>query len=142
MKNFSLKKVQDLQPSKAIGYVCKYFIPLSNGMHAFYNNSKYELIDHNTVKRTYFDRMPKTISDYYFKQNIDVRTIEYEFGKPELHDDKLNLCPKMKHQPQSYKTFPSDVQAKVNIILKLIQNGSTTHSMLMQIILFLQIRHH
>jgi hypothetical protein len=78
MKNFSLKKVQDLKPSeqlKAQAYVSKYFIPLSNGMHAFYNDGKYEIIDHNTILKTYFDRMPKTLKDYYFKQNIDIRTI-------------------------------------------------------------------
>ena len=121
MKIFSLKKVQDLPPSKAIAYVCKYFIPLSNGMHAFYNNGKYELIDYNTVKRTYFDRMPKTLSDYYFKQNIDIRTIEYEFGKPELHDDKLNLCPKMKHEVQSYEVFAPEIKVKVDILLNYIE---------------------
>ena len=94
MKNFILKKVQDLKPSeqsKAEAYISKYFIPLSNGMHAFFNNGKYELIDHNTIKRTYFDRMGKALSDFYFKENIDIRTTEYEFGKPTLHDDKLNL---------------------------------------------------
>ena len=123
MKNFSLKKVQDLKPSeqlKAQAYISKYFIPLSSGMHAFFNDGKFELIDHNTVKRTYFDRMPKFLSDYYFKQNIDIRTVEYEFGKPELHDDKLNLCPKMKHTIQSYKTFSSDSRDKVDIMLHYI----------------------
>ena len=122
MKNFSLKKLQDLPPSKAIAYVCKYFVVLSNGMHAFYNNGKYELIDYNTVKRTYFDRMPKTLSDYYFKQNIDIRTIEYEFGKPELHDDKLNLCPKMKHEVQSYEAFAPEIKVKVDILLNYIKD--------------------
>jgi hypothetical protein len=124
MKNFSLKKVQDLKPSeqlKAQAYISKYFIPLSSGMHAFFNDGKFELIDHNTVKRTYFDRMPKFLSDYYFKQNIDIRTIEYEFGKPTLHDDKLNLCPKMKHQIQSYITFPPDIKEKVDIMLSYIK---------------------
>ena len=124
MKNFSLKKVQDLKPSeqqKAQAYISKYFIPLSNGMHAFFNNNKYELIDHNTIKRTYFDRMPKYLSDYYFKQNIDIRTIEYEFGKPVLHDDKLNLCPMMKNTRQSFITFSTDIQDKVQIMLNYIK---------------------
>ena len=124
MKNFSLKKVQDLKPSeqlKAQAYISKYFIALSSGMHAFYNNGKYELIDHLTIKRTYFDRMPKFLSEYYFKQNIDVRTIEYEFGKPTLHDDKLNLCPSMRHSIQPYNTFPTEIQDKVNIMLNYIK---------------------
>ena len=134
MKNFSLKKIQDLKPSqqvKAVEYISKYFIPLSNGMHAFFNNGKYELIDHLTIKRTYFDRMPKLLSDYYFKTNIDIRTIEYEFGKPELHDDKLNLCPKMKHQMQSYDTFSTDTKKKVDIMLNYVKevlcSGNKSH---------------
>jgi hypothetical protein len=65
--------------------------------------------------------MPKFLSEYYFKQNIDIRTIEYEFGKPTLHDDKLNLCPSMKHSIQPYNTFPTDIQDKVNIMLNYIK---------------------
>ena len=124
MKNFSLKKVNDLKPSehlKAQVYICKYFIALSNGMHAFYNDGKYDIVNHETILKTYFDRMPKTLKDYYFKQNIDIRTIEYEFGKPELHDDKLNLCPKIKHSIQPYNTFPTDVKEKVDIMLSYVK---------------------
>ena len=133
MKNFNLKKVQDLKPSeesKAQAYVSKYFIPISNGMHGFLNNGKYELIDHNTIKRTYFDRMPKSLSDYYFKQNVDIRTIEYEFGKPTLHDDKLNLCPRMKHEIKSFDSFLPAIQEKVHVMLNYINEvlcSSNTH---------------
>lgn len=133
-KNFSLKKVQDLKPSeqgKAETYISKYFIPLSNGMHAFLNNGKYELIDHNTIKHTYFDRMSKSLSDFYFKKNIDIRTVEYEFGKPVLHDDKLNLCPKLKHSRQSYATFSDEDKSKVEIMLNYIKevlcSGNENH---------------
>ena len=69
--NFSFSKVTDIKPSqlaKTERYISKYFVVLSNGMHAFFNNGRYELIDYNTVKKTYFDRMPKQLSDYYFKQ--------------------------------------------------------------------------
>ena len=124
MKNFSLKKVQDLKPSeqlKAQAYISKYFIPLSNGCHAFYNDGKYDIVNHETILKTYFDRMPKTLKDYYFKQNIDVRTIEYEFGKPEHHDDKLNLCPKIKHSTQPYNNFSTDVKEKVDIMLSYVK---------------------
>ena len=125
-KNFNLKKVQDLKPSetsKAEAYVSKFFIPISNGMHGFYCNGKWELIDHNTIKRTYFDKMSKSLSDYYFKQNIDIRTIEYECGKPTLHDDKLNLCPKMKHEFKSFDSFSSNNPRKSPCHAKLRQRS-------------------
>jgi hypothetical protein len=75
--------------------------------------------------------MPKTLKDYYFKQNIDIRTIEYEFGKPELHDDKLNLCPKIKHSIQPYETFPNEIKEKVDIMLNYVKEvlctGNQSH---------------
>ena len=135
-KNFSFSKIIDMKPSqlaKTQTYISKYFIPLSSGMHAFFNNGKYELIDHNTIKKTYFDRMPKQLSDYYFKQNTDIRTIEYEFGKPTLHDDKLNLCPKLKHEHQPYESFSDEIKSKVQIMLGYVKevlcSGEETHYM-------------
>ena len=44
--NFSFEKVTDIKPSqlaKTQKYISKFFIPLSNGMHAFLNNNKYEI---------------------------------------------------------------------------------------------------
>ena len=50
----------------------------------------------------------------YKKQ--DLRTITYELNKPVLHDDKINLCPKMKHKYQPFKDFSDEIKAKVSIM--------------------------
>jgi len=64
-------------------------------------------------------------------QNIDIRTVEYEFGKPELHDDKLNLCPKIKHSIQPYETFPNEIKEKVDMMLNYVKEvlctGNQSH---------------
>ena len=45
MENFDLNKIKNLSLNEAKLYVDKYFIPLTNGDHAFYINSKYEMYD-------------------------------------------------------------------------------------------------
>ncbi len=46
-----------------------------------------------------------------------MRTVEYRLNQPTLHDDKLNLCPKLKHTYKPYNTFSKEIKIKVNIML-------------------------
>ena len=50
------------------------------------------------------------------QKNRDLRTITYELNKPVLHDDKINLCPKMKHEYKPFKDFSDEIKAKVSIM--------------------------
>ena len=138
--NFDFKQVDVKQntPKQIMKYISKYFIPLTDGNHIFFVNGKYTIYDQATVKKTYFDRM-SVIKDgdgndvfnpskWYFTKYSSLRTITYELNKPVLHDDKINLCPKMKHTYQPFKDFSDEIKAKVfimqNYILEVLASSN------------------
>jgi hypothetical protein len=117
MENFDLNKIKTLSPIEAKNYIDKYFIPLTNGDHAFYINSKYEIMDDAVIKKTYFKRMPSELQKYYFQDKTDLRTLSYDVNKPTLYENYLNMCPKIKQTYKKYSEFSEDIKKKVDIVL-------------------------
>ena len=110
---FCLKHIENLSKQDAKDYVIKFFIPLTNGNHAFLNNGKYEIYNEELIKKTYFKRMDKFLTTFYFEEYKDLRTVVYEINKPILFDDKLNLCPSFLHEYKPFKSFSSEIKNKV-----------------------------
>jgi len=75
MENFSFELFNNLRECDQKQYIIKYFIPLTNGKHLFYNNNKYELIRIGVLKHVYFKRFGKRLSDFYFKEYTGVKDI-------------------------------------------------------------------
>lgn len=115
-ENFNLNKLKFLSPYDAKQYITRYFVPLSNGTHAFYNDGKYEVREDQEIKRTYFNRMSKELSTYYFNEYTDIKTITYELNRPLFFDDKINLCPPLKFSPSNYTPTP-ETKEKLDFIL-------------------------
>jgi hypothetical protein len=115
IKNFSLNQQQD-----AKDYIKQYFVPLSNGTHAMLINGKYEIKEDSDVKRTYFNRMTKELQKWYFTEYTDIKTVCYKINKPVFFDDKINLCPKMKHEYKPFSEFSAQIKNKVERVLKFI----------------------
>ena len=113
IKNFSLNQQQDAKE-----YIKRFFVPLSNGTHAMLINGKYEIKEDADVKRTYFNRMTKELQKWYFTEYTDIKTVCYKINKPVFFDDKINLCPKMKHEYKPYSEFSSQLKNKVERVLK------------------------
>lgn len=122
MENFSLDKIKELSPKDAKAYLTSYFVPLTNGNHAMLVNGKYEIKEDCEVKKTYFGRMSAELNKYYFKEYTAIRTVAYDLHKPLFYDDKVNLCPPMKHKYKPYKDFPEATKKKVEIVLEFIKN--------------------
>jgi hypothetical protein len=143
-QNFNFKLINPAQ--KTIGecktYLKEFFVPLLDGSHAVLENGKYVIKDQQTVKKVYFDRMPlyKCVDDdddpkevqtfdfsnWYFKKYTDLRTITYELNKDIFFDDKINLCPRMKHQYFKYDWTENDkklkkLKQKLDIMLNYIK---------------------
>ena len=117
MENFDLAKIKNLSHNEGKTYIDKYFIPLTNGEHAFLINGQYEISDEAIIKKTYFKRMSNDLTKYYFTEKIDLRTITFDVNKPTLYDNYLNLCPKIKQTIQPYNTFSKEIKDKVDFIL-------------------------
>jgi hypothetical protein len=75
-----------------LGYIVKCFIPLTNNDHIkFKENGDYEIIDSKTLREVYFNRMERVCSDFYFKNNKNIKTLVCEMNKPMFYDNKFNI---------------------------------------------------
>lgn len=115
---FSLKQIDTLSPKDAKKYIDKYFYPLETGEHAFINNGKIDIFEESVIKKTYFNRMSKDLSNYYFKEKKELISLTYDINKPMIYDECLNLCPKIKQTYKKYSEFSKDIKKKVDFILK------------------------
>jgi dihydroxyacetone kinase-like predicted kinase len=121
-QNFDFKMLDDLSLKQQKKYLQRFFVPLKNGNHVLLENDTYEVYSQTDIKNTYFKRMPKELSTFYFEEYKELRSIVYELNKPVIFEDKLNLCPRIKHEYQEFSKFSEKVQKKVNIILSYIKD--------------------
>ena len=111
-------------------YISQYFIPLKDGNIAIFEDGKYVTKDDAIVRKVYFNRMREydigmedgvkstfSFSNWFFKKYTDIRSITYELNKDVFYDDKINLCPRMKHQYVNFEEFDEVVQKKVHVML-------------------------
>jgi hypothetical protein len=59
----------------------------------------YVVKEEQEIKRTYFNRMPKELCNYYFKEFSDIKSSIYDVNQDTFFEDKLNLCPRLKFKP-------------------------------------------
>ena len=95
MDNFSFSTLKNLSVNDAKEYIVKYFIPLSDGNHAFYNNGKYEIKSHELIMRVYINKFPKYLKPFYVNEHDKILTPVYKLNKAILYDNNLNLCPQL-----------------------------------------------
>lgn len=120
MEEFSLAQVQLYNLTDAQNYISKYFIPLQSGSHAVYMNGKFAIMEQRLVKSTFFNRMSNEINDWYFKKYLTLRTITYELNKEMVYENKLNLCPKLKHTLKPFGEFSEEIKCQVDIMLNYV----------------------
>ena len=102
-------------------YIAETIIPLFPSGHAVRRGGKWTMLQTIELRETIFGRLPKELSRFYFKDHRQVRTIVYEIGKPELYDDKLNLCPAFKFQP-SEKPLTKEVKRGLKVLKEYMLN--------------------
>ena len=120
-QSFDFKVLEDLSLKEQKTYLKRFFIPLKNGCHVLIDNDTYEIFSQTDIKNTYFNRMPKELTTFYFKEYNELRSIVYELNKPLMYENKINLCPRMKHEYKEFSTFSEKIQKRVNIILSYIK---------------------
>ena len=106
---FSFEKLWDMQRDKGNQYITQFFIPLTNGKHAFIINGKYKIYSEKMIKAVYFNRMNEDANNFYFKYHFDLRESVCEIDKPMLFDDKFNISTQYKHD---------DIDSIFNLMIK------------------------
>ena len=123
MENFCLDRIKNLSQIEAKEYLTKYFIPLTDGNHAFYINGKFQIYDSKVIKSTYFNRMSKELNEFYFKHYTSIKTITYKLNEPLfIGNDELNLCPSIKaKKTKAYNEYDDKTKEGVNSMLHFIK---------------------
>jgi hypothetical protein len=122
LENFSLAKIESLCAIDAKAYLMKYFVPLSDGNHAFYEDGKFVIREQKVIKSTYFNRMSKELNDYYFRDYTDIRKVTYELNKPIFYGDYINLCPTIKAKNDlPYSSYNDKVKQGVLAMVQFIK---------------------
>lgn len=84
MENFDLDHIRELSLSNAKNYLTQYFIPLTDGNHAFYIDGKYEIRGNEEVS-PFFKRMNKELNKFYFNEYTQLKTVKYKLNEQLVH---------------------------------------------------------
>jgi len=126
MSSFNLTHANQLSVPDAKDYIKKHFYPLSSGQHVFVEYDEVgkpvcEIKEDNIIKSVYFNRLPKVIQNYYFKEYDQIKTLTCELNKPFIYDKFINTCPALMHQPKPYNEYPISVKINVEKILHFLK---------------------
>ena len=133
MENFNLSTANamydynlDFQRPEYYDYVKKYFIPLTNGQHIMieYDDNgevMYTTKDDATIKKVYFNRMHKDMTNFYFKKYDQVKKLTCELNKPLFYGNYINTCPPFMYSVKPYEEFSSDLKEKVCVMINYLK---------------------
>ena len=124
--NFSLEHANNLPIDQCKEYITKYFFPLSSSQHVFISydkdgKSSYEIKEDMAIKKVYFNRLPKDVTDFYFKKYDKIKTLTCELNKPMLYGEFINTCPEFLHKVKPYSDFTPEIKKGVNVMLSYLK---------------------
>ena len=126
MESFNLTHANELSVSDAKDYIKRYFYPLASGLHVqveYDDDSKpfYEIKEEKVIRSVYFNRLPKVIQDFYFKEYDQIKTLTCELNKPFVFGKYINTCPALMHEVRPYQSYPEEMKGKVNLMLNFLK---------------------
>ena len=122
MSEFNLEHLaNNLSLNQGKEYIKEFFVPLTNGNHAVLSNGKYNILNDETVRKVYLNRMSKELSNFYTKEYYSLKSITYKLGEDVIIGNQLNLCPKMMHTYQPFELFDESTKESMNIMLDFIK---------------------
>ena len=76
----------------------------------------------DVIKKVYFNRLPKELYKWYFKENINIYNIVCELGKPQIYGNNINMCKTFMHTQKPYNEYSDDIKSRVDKILDFYLN--------------------
>ena len=77
----------------------------------------YEIKEDEVIKSCYFNRLPKVIYDFYFKEYDQIKTLTCEINKPFIFGKFINTCPSLLHEVKPYTDYSKEIKVKVEVML-------------------------
>ena len=103
-------------------YIREFMFPIDNG--AFYvkvenesNFIQYNQLDKTTIKSLYFDKMDKSVSDWFFKKNLDIYKVIIDTKKPAKGPNFINLYQGVNYPRKEFTSYSEQVQNKAKTFL-------------------------
>jgi hypothetical protein len=119
---FNFEIIKSLTFIEQKEYIRKHFIPLNNGNHVVLgDNDTYEIFDQATIKKVYFNRLNTDINKYYFTEYTELRNIVCILNKPQIFENKFNICPAIKSIYKPYEEHNENDKIGVQIFLNYIK---------------------
>jgi hypothetical protein len=126
MQSFDLSHANQLSISDAKEYIKRYFYPLASGLHVQVDYDEdekpvYEIKEDKVIKSVYFNRLPKVIYDFYFKEYDQIKSLTCEINKPFIFGKFINTCPSFLHELKPYSEYPKEIKVKVELMLTFLK---------------------
>jgi hypothetical protein len=113
------KIVRDMSHCEA--YVKQYFYPTKRGCHYMWDSGQFLYFSKEEARDVWFARMPKEISQWYFKGYYTLFDIINKLDKPRViiqdRVSQINLCPGVLHKKKAYNLYSQEIKSKVKIFL-------------------------
>ena len=103
-------------------YISKYIFPLEQSGHMIKFKDEWKTLTTAEIREVIFARIPKDYANYHFKRRSDLKKIVYEIGKPELYDNKINLCHPFKYERNGNYKPSKDVKQGIQILEDYMKN--------------------
>lgn len=86
-------KIQKKISEACKAYMCEYFFQSSVGNYYLWDaeDKIFFLLTEDQLKKIYMNKMPKQVSDWFFKENRKIYITVTEINKPRIYDNKINL---------------------------------------------------
>ena len=102
-------------------YIESFFVPLTNGSHAFIENGKLEMINNDSMRIVYLNRFEDDIKKWYEKKTIPKKLI-CDINKPRIGEDFVNASAQLARKFKKFDTFSKETQEGVNMMLTFMKN--------------------
>jgi len=97
-------------------YIKKYFFPIDDGEHYMRKGNEFICYDDVAVKKIYFNKLHKEISEWYFKHYRALFKLTCNPLKPKIEGKFINTFGGFLHQVKPYESYSTEIKAKVKMM--------------------------
>ena len=108
-------------------YITDHIFPIRGGSYLVFEDGQPVNYEREDIKGTYFNKLNKTLSQWFFTEYRGLFTVVCEINQPMLYENKINMCPLFMHPQKPYAEYPDEVKSKVDLwlsyMLDVLANG-------------------
>lgn len=103
-------------------YITDHIFPIRGGSYLVFEDGVPINYDCDNIKRTYFNKLDKSISKWFFNEYRGLFTVVCEINKPMIYENNINMCPLFMHKQKPYNEYSEAIKKKVELWLSYMLN--------------------